>query len=344
MPNIAPNKNTIVRVASTTNINLLPTDEPFEFTVIVAGDLTIDGIIVIVGDKILLKDQIDSVENYIVEISLIIDIGGGNNEYHLFVPDAGLYLSKNDIVFILEGLTLAQASFILDFDDNILTVGANEIIWLPFNESSSSTVSGIPPTTVNAITRWNDTTATSIKNSTVIIDDSGNFTNATIVDVSNTVAATQLRTTGADVIISTAAPPVAGQYLYATSPTTAIWGGSGIGRVSYTLSSTLLSATSTSFISVPLALFPWSSARFGTYTDGTITFFATITNNDLQVRFYDITNAISLGTSPIISATGIISFLVANPVSDATIELQIRKIDSGGVNPTIRGVLLEYEA
>jgi hypothetical protein len=51
------------------------------------------------------------------------------------------------------------------------------------------------------------------------------FTNKTITDPTNTVTASQLRTTGADVVISSAAPPTAGQVLTATSATNATWQG-----------------------------------------------------------------------------------------------------------------------
>lgn len=49
------------------------------------------------------------------------------------------------------------------------------------------------------------------------------FTNKTITDPTNTVRATRLGTTGADVVISGAAAPTAGQVLTALTPTTANW-------------------------------------------------------------------------------------------------------------------------
>ena len=49
------------------------------------------------------------------------------------------------------------------------------------------------------------------------------LTNKTITGSTNTVAASQLRTTGADVVVSGAAAPTSGQSLVATSATTAAW-------------------------------------------------------------------------------------------------------------------------
>lgn len=53
--------------------------------------------------------------------------------------------------------------------------------------------------------------------------DTQTLTNKTLTGATNTVAASQLRTTGADVVVSAAAPPTAGQVLTATSATTATW-------------------------------------------------------------------------------------------------------------------------
>lgn len=53
--------------------------------------------------------------------------------------------------------------------------------------------------------------------------DTQTLTNKTITDTTNSVRATQLATTGADVILTTAVPPTTGQALIATSATTASW-------------------------------------------------------------------------------------------------------------------------
>lgn len=41
------------------------------------------------------------------------------------------------------------------------------------SSSGSGNVTGIPPTDINAIARWDDTTATTIKNSLTLIQDGG---------------------------------------------------------------------------------------------------------------------------------------------------------------------------
>jgi len=58
---------------------------------------------------------------------------------------------------------------------------------------------------------------------TQLIDNSRVFTNATITDTTNSVRATLLGTTGGNVTISTAGPPITGQVLTATSATGANW-------------------------------------------------------------------------------------------------------------------------
>ncbi len=58
----------------------------------------------------------------------------------------------------------------------------------------------------------------------VYLNHAQTLTNKTIVGSTNIVAASQLQTTGADVIISGAAPPAVNNILITTSPTTAAWG------------------------------------------------------------------------------------------------------------------------
>ena len=53
--------------------------------------------------------------------------------------------------------------------------------------------------------------------------DTQTLTNKTLTGTTNTIAASQLRTTSTDVVVSTAAAPTAGQVLTATSGTAAIW-------------------------------------------------------------------------------------------------------------------------
>lgn len=69
-------------------------------------------------------------------------------------------------------------------------------------------------------------------NTTLVgIDVSQTLTNKTIIGATNVVAASQLRTTGADVVVSGAAPPTVGQVLTATSATAATWQANPSGTV-----------------------------------------------------------------------------------------------------------------
>ena len=62
-----------------------------------------------------------------------------------------------------------------------------------------------------------------VTSSVVSINNTQTLTNKTLIGATNTISASQLRTTGADVVISGAAPPTAGQVLQATSATVASW-------------------------------------------------------------------------------------------------------------------------
>lgn len=58
----------------------------------------------------------------------------------------------------------------------------------------------------------------------VYLAQAQSLTNKTIIGSTNTVAASQLRTTGADVVVSGSAPPSANNVLVSSSPTAAAWG------------------------------------------------------------------------------------------------------------------------
>ena len=75
--------------------------------------------------------------------------------------------------------------------------------------------------TLDTILTFPDTAG--IGDTLVLEDHVQRLTNKNITDVSNTVHANALKTTGASVIVNSAAPPSAGQVLQATSATSANW-------------------------------------------------------------------------------------------------------------------------
>lgn len=89
------------------------------------------------------------------------------------------------------------------------TANALSILTSPLSFAINKTVS-IPITSAAA-----DTAA--------LLNESQALTNKTITSTTNTVTANNLRTTGADVVVGTAAPPLTDRALITTSPTSAIW-------------------------------------------------------------------------------------------------------------------------
>ncbi len=172
------------------------------------------------------------------------------------------------------------------------------------------------------------------------------LTQKTITDASSNVIARALWTSAGSNSVSTYASiaPLPGQVLTATSSTTAIWvtpGSSGGGRKTYMLFSGLATAPSSDWNS--LSYFSWINSRYILYVNGTLVYAVRIYGTNLDVRLYDTTNAVVLGSDLNISINGVRSLLVSNPTTDAVIAFQIRKSTSGGLDPEISGVSLEYD-
>lgn len=175
-------------------------------------------------------------------------------------------------------------------------------------------------------------------------DTTDTLTNKTVTDNSNIVRATQLATTGSDIIISGAAPPVIGQVLRATTPTTANWQtvASTGNNIAYQIVNMIFSTAGAGYTAI--GYFPWSNTRHSAYTNGAVTYRTVVSNRNLNVRFRDVTNGVTLGSDLGVTTTAgsTRTFTVINPTSDAQVELQIQKATPGGVNPQIFGAILEY--
>ncbi len=170
--------------------------------------------------------------------------------------------------------------------------------------------------------------------------------NKTLTNISNDITANKLRSfDGSSITINNTSVPSPGQVLTATSATTAKWqSNSSSNTIGITLVAGQAMASGITYITV--ACMPWLDARYNNYTNGTVILRVTIIDRDLSVRLQDITNNVTLGELIITSinnnGSSSQSFTVINPSSDARVELQIKKSLSGGTNPRIYGILLEY--
>ena len=108
----------------------------------------------------------------------------------------------------------------------------------------------------------------------------------------------------------------------------------------YPLSTFQISANTPSYTTI--AYFPWINALYSSYTSGRLLFRATVTNRTLDIRIRDVTNSVTLGSSLGIAVSGFFNIPVINPISNAQLELQVRKSGPGGGNPQILGVILEF--
>ena len=248
-------------------------------------------------------------------------------------------LTGNDtFVFEAHSQTLTNKDLV-DSSTAVVDAGDNTIQILFDAAGTTSTSTTLTSSqTANRVLTLPDVTDTIVARTTT-----DTLTNKTITATTNTVRATQLGTTGADVVVSTSAPPSTGDILVATSATAAAWqapDGSGA-RVAYPLVTTsVVSASSTSYTTV--AYLTWDDSRYSGYTSGTLVFEVDITNRNLDIRLRDTTNAVTLGETLGISVDGFNTLSVSNPSSDARMELQVRKSAGGGVNPLVYGISLEY--
>jgi hypothetical protein len=110
-------------------------------------------------------------------------------------------------------------------------------------------------------------------------------------------------------------------------------------NVSYSLLPLEAKATTTSY--VPSGYLAWSAAVNVGLGAGKVIFNATIANRDLLVRLYDVTNSVVLGAATI-TTSGVHTLAVIVPLSDAEIQWQVSKSSGGGINPSVRGVILKF--
>lgn len=179
-------------------------------------------------------------------------------------------------------------------------------------------------------------------NTTIVgTDVTQTLTNKTIDSATNVVMAGKLQNATGAVTISSGAAPTTGQFLVATSSTSATWQTKEAGRIGYILKNNEITASNTSYETV--SYITWNNSRYSTYTQGTILFEAVIGDRNLDIKLRDVTNGTDLGSSTGISSSGFYSFSVTNPVSDARMELQVQKSSVGGSNPRILGITLEYD-
>lgn len=247
-----------VKAATTTNGNLSTDFED--------GD-SLDNVILATGDRILLKDQTNAIENGIY----IVQASGAPERSDDFATDSNVAAVN---IRVEEGSVNGNTSYVVTNNSGSDIVGTDAIAFQQTaGQGVDGNVNGPVSTTDNAIVRWDGTTGDSVKNSAVLIDNSQNvsglnslsfdtgtytldvtvstqttsngavdipdlastsdtvallslaqtFTNKTITDTTNACRATELGTTGANVIIDGASPPSSGQVLTATSATAAEW-------------------------------------------------------------------------------------------------------------------------
>jgi len=185
-----------VRAATTTN-GTLTTD--------FANGSTLDGVSLVTGDRILLKDQTTATDNgiYVVQAT-------GVPIRSIDYADTSAVSST--FILVREGTVNANTGWLCTNNESVDIVGTNSLTYQLATGSVNSAVSS----TDNAIVRWNGTNGAAIQDSGVTIDDSDNL--AGIVNLVST-GYTQL----ADIVAPSNAADGQGRLYKKTGNTGLFW-------------------------------------------------------------------------------------------------------------------------
>ena len=125
------------------------------------------------------------------------------------------------------------------------------------------------------------------------------------------------------------------------NPAALSWSTVSSDTILVTLATVQITANSTTATEV--SQFAWNASTFGGFTTNTVGFwYQNVTNRNLTVQMFDVTNAASLGTTTIASpaANGIATFTFSDPVGNARIAIRVSKSAAGGTNPNIFGIYM----
>ena len=157
-----------VIVATTANITL-------------SGTQTIDGVAVVAGDRVLVKDQTDATQNGIYVVS-------ADAWTRALDADANGELAYGTQILVMEGSTHAFATFYVSTEADYV-VDTTEVAFTKFSVGAGDVV-GPASSTDDSIVRMDGTSGKSITGSTVTIDNSGVVAGASIDFGSNTISTT----------------------------------------------------------------------------------------------------------------------------------------------------------
>lgn len=110
----------------------------------------------------------------------------------------------------------------------------------------------------------------------------------------------------------------------------------------FTLSTIRIDAINTTFDTI--LYFPWKASEFTGFTNGKIVIHVKIVDRSLEIRAINSLENSLLGIHSDINISGSYSFSIANPGTDGLIEIQVRKLVDGGIDPRIYGVVLKYDS
>lgn len=131
-----------------------------------AGEQTIDGVAVLTGDRVLVKDQTDPHDNGIYIVS------SGSSTWERACDLKLGDISSGSIVYVEQGTVNAETIFAATPYSPLDIVGDYALYFYVFAAKNSTKFVGTSPVD-NAIARWDGTTGLKLQNSPATMDDEG---------------------------------------------------------------------------------------------------------------------------------------------------------------------------
>lgn len=188
-----------------------------------ANGQTVDGVTLVTGDRILVKNQATGSENGIYTVN------ASGSPTRATDADTNAEVTSGMFVFVEQGTANADSGWVLTTDGAVV-LGTTSLTFTQFSGAGQVTAGAGLTKTGNTIDVGGTAnrivvSADSIDIGTDVTTNAGtqSLTNKTMTDTTNNVAAKGLHSATTVVSVSAATAPSSGQVLTATSSTTATW-------------------------------------------------------------------------------------------------------------------------
>lgn len=120
---------------------------------------------------------------------------------------------------------------------------------------------------------------------------------------------------------------------------------SGVAKATFCFASLITASLNAAFpaTTAGAAYFGWKHSDYSGFTSGKVTYrLQTVSSPAFDIRLYDFTNNVVLGSDLGVVTPGTRTFTIINPTADAVLVFQVRKATTGGVSPIVMGLQWEW--